>query len=274
MMLSSYTTRLPSLPSRPSRPGRPSRLRAGLIFGLLLAGNSLAGCGSSTSQAVSHPGITHPGITAPTSGATGGSLAKAQATALAHAINLTSADLPGYSASPAKAESSKAGSEERARCAGAPDPRLALSEVSSENFARKGLEGSEGWNSMVTVMPSAALATKNVAAFHSARGEMCLEKSLNKELAESTNEKVSYSPISIAEIPAETIDVSGSSGFQTATNVTKPANFHVRYYDTFEFVHGPIEVTLEAVSTSQHIALDTARHLLSLLAARARAHHP
>jgi hypothetical protein len=281
MVSSSYTTRLLSRLSRPGRPSLLSRLgllrhlRAGFIFGLLLAGNSLAGCGSSTSQAVSQPGITHPGITAPTSGAVGGSLAKAQASALAHAINLTSADLPGYSASPQKENNSKAGSVEQARCMGAPNPHLALAEVNSENFARTGPEVNEGWSSTVTVMPSAASAAKYGTALHSARGEMCIEKSYNKVLAEGSNEKAAYGPISIAEIPAEVLGVSGGFGFHIATDVTGTARaFYVLYIDVLRFVDGPIEVSLEATSHSHPIAPATEHHLLSLLAARARAHHP
>ena len=278
MVPSSYTTtRLLSRLSRPRRLGLLRRLRAGFIFGLLLAGNSLAGCGSSTSQAVSHPGITtHPGVTAPTSGATGGSLLKAQATTLAHAINLTSADLPGYSASPQKENNSKEQSEEFARCTGAPNPRLALSEVSSENFARTGPEGveTEAVNSMVTVMPSAALAAKSLAAFRS-RGEACLEKLLNKRYAERSSEKVSYGQVGIVSIPAEDFSVNRSFGFNITTDVTVTHGpFYVLYVDVLGFVEGPLEVMLSATSTKRPTASATEQHLLSLLAARARAHHP
>jgi hypothetical protein len=279
MMVSSCTTRLTSLLRPRSLP------RAGLIFGLLLAGNSLAGCGGSggsTSQATSqptasHPGVTHSGGTASASGARSGSLVKAQATALAQAINLTSADLPGYSASPQKESNSKGESEELARCTGAPNPRLALAEVSSENFKRTGPEGFENkeeLSSTVTVMPSAALAAKSLAALRN-QGEACLEKLLNKKYAERSSEKVSYGQVGIVQIPPEDFSVSGGFGFNITMDVTATHGpFFVLYVDVLAFVEGPLEVMLSATSTNRPTTSATEQHLLSVLAARARTHHP
>jgi hypothetical protein len=266
MMVSSCTTRLPRL------------LRAGLIFGLLLAGNLLAGCGGSggsTSQAAGQPTASHPGITVPS--AVGGSLAKAQATALAQAVNLTSADLPGYSASPPKETNSKEESEELARCTGAPSPRLALAEVNSENFKRTGPEGFENKevvSSMVTVMPSAALAAKSLAALRS-HGEACVEKLLNKKYAERSSQKASYSQVGIVQIPPEDFSVNGGFGFNITMDVTVTHGpFYVLYVDVLAFVEGPLEVMLSATSTNRPTTSATEQHLLSLLAARARTHHP
>jgi hypothetical protein len=256
-----------------------------LIFGLLLAGNSLAGCGGSggsTSQAASQPttgqpGVTHSGGTASASGAAGGSLVKARASALAQAINLTSADLPGYSASPQKENTSKGESEELARCTGAPNPRLALAEVSSENFKRTGPEGFENkeeLSSTVTVMPSAALAAKSLAALRN-KGEACLEKLLNKKYAERSSEKVSYGQVGIVQIPPEDFSVSGGFGFNITMDVTATHGpFFVLYVDVLAFVEGPLEVMLSATSTNRPTTSATEQHLLSVLSARARTHHP
>jgi hypothetical protein len=252
--------------------------KAATIGLLIFAGGSLASCGGSghpagTNPAIVRPATGHPAVTVAPNAAVGGTLTKAQATAIAHAINLTPADLPGYTRSPEKEGTSKAAAVEVARCANAPDPRLALTEVNSENFKRTGTAGNEELGATVIVMPTAALAAKGLAAARSARGEVCLERSLNKRLAEGEHKGIAYSPIAIAGIPAQVVGVPGGFGFHISTDVTGAASgFAVLYIDVLGFVDGRTEATLTATSTSHPIAPATEQHLLSLLRGRARAH--
>jgi hypothetical protein len=254
-------------------------VRAATIGLLIFAGGSLASCGGASSHpaetnpTVVRPATDHPAVAATPSAAVGAALTKAQATALAHAINLTPADLPGYTRSPEKEATSKASAVEEARCANAPDPRLALTEVNSENFKRTGPAGNEELSSTVIVMPTTALAARSLAAIRSARGEMCLEHSLNKKLAESKHKGITYSPIAIVEIPAQVVGVPGGFGFHISTDVSgSSGGFAVLYIDVLGFVDGRTEVTLTATSTSHTVAPTTEQHLLSLLHKRATAH--
>ncbi len=241
-----------------------------MTFVLILAGGSLASCGNSGHPATARTTVTHPAIVAAPIATRGGSVTRARA--IANAINLTSADLPGYISSPEKESNSKAEHEELARCMGATDPRLALTEVNSENFKRTDSQGSEELQSAVTVMPSTALAARNLVAARSAQAEVCLKSSIDKEAVERSNKKINYSPAAIGPIPAEVLGVSGSYGLHTAIDVIVTRGpFYILYSDLLGLVDGPIEVTLTTVSTRHPVALTTEQHLLSLLLERARA---
>jgi hypothetical protein len=162
----------------------------------ILLGVALGGCGGAGSHSAtgtssaSHLAGTHPGSSAqavavasnnPTTGDR--SPTKAQATAFAHAVNLTAADLPGYTASPT-AESPRQDASESAelyRCAGVAHRPPPVSEVSSKTFKHNRTEGEEQISSSVAVMPTAALAARDLAAIRSKGGEACLEKALSKD---------------------------------------------------------------------------------------------
>jgi hypothetical protein len=98
---------------------------------------------------------------------------------------------------------------------------------------------------------------------------------LNKKYAERSSEKVSYGQVGIVQIPPEDFSVSGGFGFNITMDVTATHGpFFVLYVDVLAFVEGPLEVMLSATSTNRPTTSATEQHLLSVLAARARTHHP
>jgi hypothetical protein len=246
------------------------------IVVLILTGVALAGCGGAgghpaTSALVTgHAGVSRQAVSIHPS-QIGDSPTKAQATAFADAVNLTSADLPSFTGSPPKQDSqeSEAESAELVRCAGvAWHP--AVAEVSSENFKRRGPEGAEVLSSTVTVMGTAALAAQDVKAILSSRGEKCMENELNRGLAKKDSEQVNYAPGSVIDSPLEAPGVTEGFEFKAATNYTRLGSSYNIFVEVLGFRDGPVEVALTAIRDQEPVAPATVQHLLSVLVKRAR----
>jgi hypothetical protein len=267
-----------------------SSMTTTILVGVALGGCGGAGGGSHSAtghSSASHPAGTHPGGSPqtaavdpnnPTTG--GGSPTKAQATAFADAVNLTAGDLPGYTVSPTAESALQAASEsaELYRCAGVADWRPPVAEVSSKTFMGSGpegeelIEGEEQIRSSVAMMPTAALAARDLAAIRSKGGEACLEKALSKGASEGSGGQTPYVSVSRAEDPLKASDVDGSFEYEMSTSVSQESGATlVHWIDILGFVKGPAEVTLTAGGSSGYVAPETEQHLLSVLFKRAQA---
>jgi hypothetical protein len=246
------------------------------ILVLVFTGAALAGCGGGGgSSAAGHPATGHAGVgqrsvSRNPSPAVAGPAAKAQAIAFAHAVNLTAADLSGFTGSPAKEDSLQSEAESAAllRCAGVAEWHP-VAEVASPRF-ESGPEHEEQVMSTVTVMPTAALAEKDDAAIRSGRGEACIEKEIRQGLTRGHGS--AYVSVSkVEEGSLEGPDVPGSFEFETSTDITVGEGGSAgAYMDLLGFTEGPVEVLLTVGDTSQPINPEAGQHLISLLFKRAQ----
>src|SRR5277367_3130213 len=137
---------------------------AAICCGLVAAGSLLSCCGNGGAASAANA------TTKPTT-----PVSKAQAVAYAHAVNLTTADVPGMTSEGQEGEFHEAGrsSVEFARCYGGVSPALQAAEIRSPLFfATHGRESQLVW-SRVEVWPTPALAARSSAAYLSPRGGIC-----------------------------------------------------------------------------------------------------
>lgn len=220
---------------------------------LLLSGLALAACGSSSSS----------------------SLTPSQATTLANQINLTSADVPGYSSSPnAESAADKQSGAQLAACAGGVPPSKNIADVNSPNFsAGSGLTQMQT-SSNVVVLPSSALVQQNLKALTSAKGHACLNTFVSNELSKSTSAGVTFNSGTITSLPTSTAGTDGGFGIRFIISAAAQG-VHIPFYlDVLGFAKNSTEVELEALGISKPFPAAEESHLYSLLVSRADAHVP
>ncbi len=236
------------------------RRRSTVITSVLLSAVALAGCGGSSSS--SSTSSSQP-------------LTKAQATTLAGQINLTAADLPGYtsSANPITA-SDQQNSAQLATCAGGTSPSQEIVDINSPQFsAGSGLTQKQA-SSNVTVQPSSADVQQNLKALTSAKGHTCLVQSLNTLIAHTSQPGVTFSSGSITTLPIATSGTDGGFGARITINATAQG-LHIPFYaDVFGFAKGSTEVELETLGISAPFPAAEESRLVTLLVGRADAHVP
>ena len=204
-------------------------------------------------------------------------IAKTQAIAYAHAVNLHAGDVPGMTVTgPAESEGAKErrSSGELARCAGIAHPGRQLVNISSPTFGGgSGLEQKQV-SSNVAVLPSAAAAARELAVIRSAPGRACITRFARREFAHESNGLLRYRGIASARLPAPVAGIGASFGLRLTVLLLAPRTghrFHL-YLDFLGFVAGPAEIGLSASGFSQPVSAGTERRLMSTLYARAKAH--
>jgi hypothetical protein len=259
------------------------------VTGVIVAiGTSCAltvGCGATR---------TTPAGNASSAGA-GGSIDRAHATAYAHAVNLTAADVPEM-ASAGKEEETKVRSlgVENAHCSGGVSPYRRVVDVHSVRFKGATASPRESVTSDVTVWPTNALAEHNSAAGLSQRGRACAQHLLER-LAIDQIGRVRVSRISIAWLPPPlpgakdsyaariSLTITGELGpshtpserSSAALESSSPNPPRVQiplYVDGFGFLAGRAEVTLTATGVQRPASSAIEHRLLSVLYSRAKAH--
>jgi hypothetical protein len=247
---------------------------------LLGACCSLAACGSggrAASATVARATVTTPIATgaAQASGAVAKSLAKRQAIAFAHAVNLTATDVPGFKAA-AKHEhetpAEKRLEGELARCAGAPSPRDQLAEVNSKEFGREAQGVVQSVHSGVSVERTPAQAAKELASVRSARGRRCLLRYIDLLFKSHRHGGVRVSPVSISSGSPSAPGTAGSFAWRIKTAITSRGVRIPFSVDLAGFVYGPAEVTLSSFGLPEPLPAAMEEHLFALLLERAKAH--
>jgi len=235
---------------------RRSVTAASLLLSLL----ALTACGSSSSSS---------------SSSSPAPLTVAQATTAADAINLTAADVPGSTASanPVSA-SDKASDAALAACSGGVSPSLQIVDLNSPSFASgTGLNQTQV-SSSVMVLPTAAYVQQNLKALTSAKGHACLSTSLNKVLAQTTPQGVTFSSGAITTLPFSSANTDGGFGVRVTVNAVA-AGQHIPFFiDVVGFAKGPAEVELQTLGISAPYPAAMEAKLLSILVANANAHVP
>ncbi len=223
---------------------------------VLLSALALAACGSSSSS------------TTP--------LSVPQATTVANQINLTSADVPGYTASPNPVTAADTQNDEQlATCSGGVPPSKDIVQLNSPTFSSGSGLTQVQVSSQVAVLPSAADVQKDLKALTSATGHACLSTQLSKVLSQTTSSAgVTIGGTTITTLPISTANTDGGFGVRITVSATAQG-VHIPFFiDVDGIAKGPAEIELTALGLTKPFPADEETRLLALLISRADAHVP
>lgn len=267
------------------------RSELGVVVAVLAATLSIAGCGSATEPAATaHGGGQRGSGSAPHAG----SASKAQAQAYVKAVNLRAGDLPGFTGSASKEHQSatqKRLSAGMKRCLGeqaagaagvsaeagkgkAKARHATLAEGGSEEYERKGAGGIAFAESEVSVAPSAAAATFELAALRSGRVRYCMQRYLTGLLAHERHghHGVRMGAVSVGRLTPPAPGATGGFGWK----LTVPLRTHgltvALRMEILGFVDGPAQVTLTTGALPVPFPGSAERSLYTLLLHRAESH--
>lgn len=248
---------------------------------LVLGACLLAGCGKSNILTSRDTGSSAHVATSPSNHGTtqsGGAPTRARALAFARAVNLTAADVPGFTASEKHASSSA--SEQRLErqmlsCTGlgsAAGGAKSIVEQGSEDFRLKRQIVDLSVSSEVSVAASAADAARGLKALRSAHIRGCFSSYLTHVLQGEHVAGAKPGRVSIQTGTPPAPGASGSFGWRvTATFIVHGIKLPI-YLDFLGFVDGPSEVTLLSSGLLEPFPAQAQQHLYTLLLARAKAH--
>jgi hypothetical protein len=227
-----------------------------------LGGCLLASCGSGA-----HVGIhTSPTFKAP---------AAQRALAFARAVNLTPADVPGFTPSAKHQHDSpreKALERQMLRCAGAPGPAKAIAEEGSKDFELKHAILDFSVSSEVSVQPGTTRAGKGLSAIRGARARGCFSRYLEQSFSTQRIKGAKLGHVSIQSGTPPAPGTSGSFGWRvTARFVLRGVNVPI-YLDFLGFTVGPSEVTLLSTGLLRPFPAAVQQQLFTTLLSRAKAH--
>jgi hypothetical protein len=255
--------------------------RTAILLALVSSCAVLSACGKGAYTGAGVPtAIT--GATA-THGAAphGHSSTRARALAFAHAVNLTAADVPGFTISHKHEHESAAErrlQQQLRNCggaAGASAPRHSqgtLAEVSSPDFELKRGILALSVSSEVTVEHTSAQAAATLAAIRSPRVRACFSRYLSALLKSQPHPGATVLGVSIASGTPPAPGTTGGFAWRvTATLAVR--TIHISFYlDILGFVDGPAQVTLTSSGTVRPFPARAQEQLYSELLTRARAH--
>jgi hypothetical protein len=224
----------------------------------LAAGALLAACGGGARPAPT------PADTAHHDGAD--RLTRARALAFADAVNLRSADVPGF-----KSAGERRLEGQLLSCVGAPGTRASLAEASSANFERQAPLAQLSVSSEVTVARTPASARLGLGAIDSARTRACLSRYFNMLFRGRRSNGATFGAVSIAQGRPPAPGASGSFGWRITTRITGHGISIPFYVDLLGFVYGPAEVSLLSSGAPQPFPAPAEQTLYLLLLRRATA---
>lgn len=260
----------------------PSMRRTALPLALVLACVTLSACGKGAYTGAAPGSSTAAGST--THGAKTGHArppARVQALAFARAVNLTAADVPGFT--PSRKPHGESAAERRLQqqlrgCAGGVGTRVlqptkaTLAEASSPYFELH--RGVLAWSvsSAVSVAHTSAQAAATLTAIRNPRIRACFTSYLSSLLK---SQHISGATVVGVSIAAGTPPAPGTSGgFAWRVTATLAIRtIHISFYfDILGFVEGPAQVTLTSSGTVRPFPAQAQEQLYSQLLSRARAH--
>jgi hypothetical protein len=193
------------------------------------------------------------------------SLARSQPRALAQALNLTLADVPGFSADP---QQPPAFDKRDSQCPGAVPRSRWLAYAASDTF--DGVSGASHIevSSAVTVLPTRALAERDLAALRSRSGRECIAAAFKRAYA---NTSIKLLRLSVKQLPAST---PGGVGLRVTLRWSGFRHIFTLYQDAFVFVRDRAEVALDTSALGQPFPAALEHRLSEVLVARAKQHLP
>jgi hypothetical protein len=227
-----------------------------------LGGWVLASCGAGAHVATH----TSPTFKAP---------AAQRALAFARAVNLTTADVPGFTPSAKHQHDSpreKALERQMLRCAGAAGPAKAIAEEGSKDFELKHAILDFSVSSEVSVQPDTARAGKGLSAIRGTRARGCFSRYLEQSFSAQRIKGATLGPVSIQSGTPPAPGTSGSFGWRvTATFVLRGVSVPI-YLDFLGFTVGRCEVTLLSTGLLRPFPAAVQQQLFTTLLSRAKAH--
>lgn len=236
-----------------------------VILSILALSIAMSACGASSRPRSAAASATIAAYTAPT---------RAQATAFARAINLTSADVPGFKQSKPEHEHTTAAEKrlENAmlRCVH-PESTQAIVELSSQEFKRESNAGAESVKSEVAVTSSSTMATKELAVIRSSHARYCMARMLDALFKGKNFSGGHIGPVSITAGTAPASSLGGSFAWQISVTLTFHQIRLPMYIEIIGFVDGPAEVSLFTSSFPRPFDTAAEARLFALLQRRAQA---
>jgi hypothetical protein len=248
-----------------------------ILAALVFAAALLASCGKGSLTVTSDQasGTRSGGKASGTNPQDGQAPSKPRALAFAHAVNLTSDDVPGFTASQkhsSKSDHEKALERQMLRCAGLGGSAKAVAEQSSQSFRLKHQIVDLSVSSEVAVEASATQAQKSLSAIRSSHVRTCFTRYLQQTLEGQQVKGATAGPVTIQSGTPPAPGMNGSFGWRvTATFLVRGIKVPI-YLDYLGFVDGPSEVTLLSSGLLQPFPAGAQQHLFSLLLSRARSH--
>jgi hypothetical protein len=261
--------------------------RTAILLGLVLAGALLSACGKGAyTGAASTASVPAIGVTgtdgAHSHGRRGSSPTQAQALAFVHLVNLTAADVPGFT--PSHKPEHESAAERRLQqqlrsCGGAvgtgalQHSRGMLAEASSPDFELKRGVLALSVSSEVSVAHTSAQAKAALATIRSPRVRGCFAHYLS-ELLKSQQHAPGETVlgVSIASGTPPAPGTTGGFGWRVTARLTIRGIPISLYFDILGFVDGPSQVTLTSSGTVRPFPAKAQEELYSELLTRARTH--
>jgi hypothetical protein len=211
---------------------------AGVSICVLLIAAVLCGCGGAGGSSTGKAAVT---------GTEGGQV-------FASAVNIRLADLPGAEAAAPEGAgpSPSAAALAFARCDRGVSPKRVVLEARSTLLSAD--RGSLLLRSRVTLWPSEALASHNLAAFASELGSRC---------------ELRYGGTSVSRLSVALPGGSRALGLRVVVPSRSEHSGEIGYHDIIGFVCGPAEIVLTAAGFSRPVEAQTERRLLEVLYRRA-----
>jgi hypothetical protein len=260
---------------------RPVIARMSAIVLLMGIGVPLGACGTAGQSTVAASTRTAASTATATTvdpskapGAPANPLTKSQAIAFARAVNLTAADVPGFTAARREHETAaeKRGEQEVVRCAGTLITNEKLVEIRSSKFKRGHEIPEVNVSSEVSVARTPALAKKELAAIRSPHARTCASRYLDRLFKGKEFRGASISPVSISSGTPPAPGATGSFAWRIEVRFTVHSIQIPLYFDILGFVYGPAQVSLFSTGFATPLPAATQQRLFSLLLQRAKAH--
>jgi hypothetical protein len=244
--------------------------RPTILLTLAISGWLLVACGATT-----RPKASDRAVTLGASATAGRASWRGHALEFARAVNLTAADVPGFTV--AKRHDAKTARERRAeremlRCTGSQGPGNGLTRVSSKAFELKRNVLDLSVSSEVGVAPSSALAAGELAAIRSARIKACFTRYLDEVLQGQRFAGAAIAPVSIQAGTPPAPGATGSFGWRVTASLTLRRAKLSFYMDILGFVYGPARVTLFSSSALLPFPAAAQQRLFGALLDRAEAY--
>jgi hypothetical protein len=199
-----------------------------------------------------------------------------RALAFASAVNLTAADVPGFTPS-ARHQQGNSASERRLekqmlRCAGVVGSARGVAEQGSKSFQLKHAILDLSVSSEVSVQSSAAEASRSLAAIRSAHVRDCFSHYLGAIFKGKRVKGATLRNVTIQSGTPPAPGTSGSFGWRVTASFSVHGIEIPIYLDFLGFVDGPSEVTLLSSGLLRPFPATVQQHLFALLLSRAKAH--
>jgi hypothetical protein len=198
---------------------------------------------------------------------------KAAASAFAGAVNLHAGDVPGFKTG--KVAKTTAADRRMgaaiAKCAGGVDPNRAVVDADSPDFTSSSGIVQQDISSDVEILPSAALAAKDIASVKTSHGKACIERGFEQGFKAMKLPGVTFGRESVASMPLQANGADASFALRF-TIIATIKGVKIPYYSDFlGFTLGPAEVTLSALGFATPVSNTDELELFSLLLRRAEA---